>query len=121
MQEELEQFIRNDVWGLVKKPSDGHIVGTKWIFNNKIDENGIMVRNKARLVTQGYSQIEGVDFEETFAPVARLESISLFVGMTCIMNFTVYQMDVKSAFLNGILSEEVYVHQPKGFEDATIP
>ena len=121
MQEEIEQFIRNDVYELVKKPSDGHIVGTKWIFKNNIDENRIVVRNKTRLVAQGYSQIEGVDFEETFAPVARLESIRLFIGMACIMNFTVYQMDVKSAFLNGILSEEVYVHQPKGFEDATNP
>ena len=71
MQEELEQFIRNDVWELVKKPSDGHIVGTKWIFKNNIDENRIVVRNKTRLVAQGYSQIEGVDFEETFAPMAR--------------------------------------------------
>ena len=78
-----------------------------------------MVRNKARLVAQGYSQIEGVDFEETFAPVARLESIRLFLGMACILNFKVYQMDVKSAFLNGILQEEVYVEQPKGFEDPT--
>ena len=121
MQEEIEQFIRNDVWELVEKPSDGHIVGTKWIFKNKIDENGVVVRNKARLVAQGYSQIEGVDFVETFAPVARLESIRLFIGMACIMNFTVYQMDVKSAFLNVILSEEVYVHQPKGFKDATNP
>ena len=109
------------MWELVEKSSDGHIVGTKWIFKNKIDENGVVVRNKARLVAQGYSQIEGVDFEETFAPVARLESIRLFIGMTCIMNFTINQMDVKSAFLNGILSEEVYVHQPKGFEDATNP
>ena len=85
MQEELEQFIRNDVWELVKKPSDGHIVGTKWIFKNKIDENGIVIRNKARLVAQGYSQIKGVDFKETFAPVA-------LIGMACIMNFIVYQM-----------------------------
>ena len=105
----------------MKKPSDGHIVGTKWIFKNKIDENGIVVRNKARLVAQGYSQIEGVDFEETFARVARLESIRLFNSLACIMNFTVYQMDVMSAFLNEVLSEEVYVHQPMGFEDATNP
>lgn len=80
-----------------------------------------MVRNKARLVAQGYSQIEGVDYEETFSPVARLESIRLFIGMSCIMNFKIYQMDVKSAFLNMKLSEEVFVHQPKGFKDATSP
>lgn len=105
----------------MEKPSDGHIVGTKWIFKNKIDENGVVVIKKARLVAQGYSQIEGVDFEETSVSVARLESIRLFIGRACIMNLTVYQIDVKSVFLNEILSEELYVHQPKGFEDATNP
>ena len=85
----------------------------------KTDEHGEVVCNKARLVAQGNSRIEGVDFEETFAPVARLESIRLFLGMACILNFKVYQMDVKSAFLNGVLQEEVYVEQPKGFEDPT--
>ncbi|KAG7584165.1 GAG-pre-integrase domain [Arabidopsis suecica] len=121
MQEELEQFERNEVWELVKRPADTNVIGTKWIFKNKSDEKGVVVRNKARLVAQGYNQIEGVDFEETFAPVARLESIRLFLGMACILNFTVHQMDVKSAFLNGILQEEVYVEQPKGFEDMMKP
>ena len=121
MEEELEQFERNKVWVLVPRPVGVNVVGTKWIFKNKIDESGVVVRNKARLVAQGYSQIEGVYFEETFAPVARLESIRLFLGMACILNFTVYQMDVKSAFLNGFLQEEVYVEQPKGFEDPIHP
>ena len=119
MEEELEQFTRNDVWELVARPDGVNIVGTKWIFKNKTDEHGEVVRNKARLVAQGYSQIEGVDFEETFAHVARLESIRLFLGMTCILNFKVYQMDVKCAFLNGILHEEVYVEQHKGFKNPT--
>lgn len=121
MEEELEQFVRNQVWELVPRPTAINVIGTRWIFKNKIDESGVVVRNKARLVAQGYTQIEGVDFEETFAPVARLESIRLFLGMACILNFKVYQMDVKSAFLNRILQEEVYVEQPKGFEDSVHP
>ncbi|KFK33801.1 hypothetical protein AALP_AA5G062200 [Arabis alpina] len=121
MEMELKQFVRNDVWELVPRPEGVNVVGTKWIFKNKIDANGVVVRNKARLVAQGYSQIEGVNFEETFAPVARLESIRFFLGMTCILNFKVFQMDVKSAFLNGFLQEEVYVEQPKGFEDPAHP
>ena len=117
MEEELEQFTRNDVWKLVARPDGVNIFGTKWIFKNKTNEHGEVVRNKARLVAQGYSQIKAVDFEETFAPVARLEYIRLFLWMACILNFKVYQMDVKSAFLNGVLQEEVFVEQPKGFED----
>lgn len=113
MQEKLEQFIRNEVLELVEKPVDGNIVETKWIFKNKIDETGAVVRNIDRLVAKGYSQIERVDFEETFAHVARLESIRLFIGMFCILNFTIYQMDVHSALLNGVLQAEVFVHQPK--------
>ncbi|CAA7046855.1 unnamed protein product [Microthlaspi erraticum] len=116
MEEELEEFVRNDVWELVPLPDGVNVVGTKWIFKNKTDDAGSIVRNKSRLVAQGYSQVEGVDFDETFAPVARLESIRLFLGMACILNFKVYQMDVKSAFLNGILQEEVYVAQPKGLK-----
>jgi hypothetical protein len=78
MHDELHQFTRNDVWTLVPSPAEQNIIGTKWIFKNKTDEHGTMVRNKARLVAQGYTQIEGVDFDETFAPVARLESIRIF-------------------------------------------
>lgn len=119
--EELAQFERHEVWILVPKPSGVNVIGTKWIFKNKIDEDGNVVRNKSRLVAQGYCQIEGVDFDETFAPVARLESIRLLLGIACKLNIKLYQMDVKSAFLNGLLQEEVYVAQPKGFEDPKFP
>ncbi|KAK2390888.1 putative mitochondrial protein [Trifolium repens] len=121
MQEELNQFERNQVWELVPCPKDKHIIGTKWVFKNKLDENGIIVRNKARLVAQGYNQEEGIDFDETFAPVARLEAIRLLLAYACSLNFQLYQMDVKSAFLNGYIHEEVYVKQPPGFEDFKNP
>jgi hypothetical protein len=105
MHDELHQFTRNDVWTLVPQPAEHNIIGTKWIFKNKTDEHGTVIRNKARLVTQGYTQIEGVDFDETFAPVARLESIRILLFIACHLGFKLYQMDVKSAFLNGILQE----------------
>ncbi|KAK2410100.1 putative mitochondrial protein [Trifolium repens] len=121
MQEELNQFERSEVWDLVPRPEDVNVIGTKWVYKNKSDENGTVTRNKARLVAQGYTQIEGLDFDETFAPVARLESIRLLLGVACILKFKLYQMDVKSAFLNGYLQEEVYVEQPKGFVDPEYP
>ena len=121
MQDELSQFQRNDVWSLVPLPEGANVVGTKWIFKNKSDESGTIIRNKARLVAQGYNQVEGIDFEETFAPVARLESIRLLLAVACHLQIKLHQMDVKSAFLNGILQEEVFVKQPQGFEDPTHP
>ena len=121
MQDELLQFKKNNVWELIPRPSETNVIGTRWIFKNKMDENGTIIRNKARLVAQGYTQIEGVDFGETFAPVARLEFVRLLLAIACHLRFKVYQMDVKSAFLNGILQEEVYVEQPKGFEDPQHP
>ncbi|CAM8905663.1 unnamed protein product [Rhodiola kirilowii] len=121
MQEELGEFTRNNVWDLVPRPNGVNIIGTKWIFKNKTDESGNITRNKARLVAQGYTQIEGIDFDETFAPVARLEAIRLLVAVVCYRKFKLFQMDVKSAFLNGVLCEEVYVAQPKGFEDPHYP
>src|SRR5437667_6118410 len=117
MQEELNQFKRNGVWKLVPKPKGRVIIGTKWVFRNKLDEAGIVTRNKARLVAKGYLQEEGINFDETFAPVARLEAIRIFLAYAAHSNFKVYQMDVKSAFLNGKLEEEVYVQQPPGFEN----
>ncbi|CAJ2635655.1 unnamed protein product [Trifolium pratense] len=114
MQEELNQFKRNEVWDLVPRPENANVIGTKWVYKNKSDESGTVTRNKARLVAQGYSQIEGIDFDETFAPVAHLESIRLLLGVACILKFKLFQMDVKSVFLNGYLNEEVYVEQPKG-------
>ena len=116
MQEELNQFERNNVWKLVEKPENYPIIGTKWVFKNKLDEHGIIIRNKARLVAKGYNQEEGIDYEETYAPVARLEAIRMLLAYASIMNFKLYQMDVKSAFLNGLIQEEVYVEQPPGFE-----
>jgi hypothetical protein len=121
MHDELHQFTRNDVWTLVPRLADQNIIGTKWIFKNKSDEHGTVVRNKARLVAQGYTQIEEIDFDETFAPIARLESIRILLSIACHLGFKLYQMDVKSAFLNDILQEEVYVEQPKGFQDPHHP
>ncbi|KAL0553600.1 hypothetical protein IC582_007500 [Cucumis melo] len=118
MQEELLQFRRNNLWTLVSKPEGVNVIGTKWIFKNKTDESGCGTKNKARLVAQRYTQVEGVDFDETFSPVARLEAIRLLLGISCIHKFKLYQMDVKSAFLNGYLNEEVYVAQRKGFVDS---
>ncbi|GJU01731.1 retrovirus-related pol polyprotein from transposon TNT 1-94 [Tanacetum coccineum] len=93
------------------------IIGTKWVFRNKLDENGIVSRNKARLVAQGYNQQEGIDYDETYAPVARLESIRILLAYAYALDFKLFQMDVKSAFLNGFINEEVYVAQPPGFID----
>ncbi|KAK1629876.1 hypothetical protein QYE76_004191 [Lolium multiflorum] len=122
MHEELNNFKRNKVWTLVEKPKEcRNVIGTKWIFKNKQDEFGNIVRNKARLVAQGFSQVEGIDFGETYAPVARLESIRILLSYASHHNFKLQQMDVKSAFLNGPLHEEVYVKQPPGFEDPNFP
>jgi hypothetical protein len=116
MQEELNNFMRNEVWHLVPRPNQ-NVVGTKWVFRNKQDEHGVVTRNKARLVAKGYSQVEGLDFDKTYAPVARLESIRILLAYATYHGFKLYQMDVKSAFLNGPIKEEVYVEQPPGFED----
>ncbi|GJZ23816.1 retrovirus-related pol polyprotein from transposon TNT 1-94 [Tanacetum coccineum] len=121
MQEELNQFVANDVWELVPQPRNMTIIGTKWVFRNKLDENGVVSRNKARLVAQGYNQQEGIDYDETYAPVARLESIRILLAYACALDFKLFQMDVKSAFLNGFINEEVYVAQPPGFIDFKKP
>ncbi|GJU42704.1 putative ribonuclease H-like domain-containing protein [Tanacetum coccineum] len=121
MQEELLQFKIQKVWTLVDLPYGKKAIGTKWVYRNKKDERGIVVRNKARLVAQGYKQEEGIDYDEVFAPVARIEAIRLFLAYASFMNFVVYQMDVKSAFLYGTIEEEVYVSQPPGFVDLESP
>ncbi|GJX43405.1 retrovirus-related pol polyprotein from transposon TNT 1-94, partial [Tanacetum coccineum] len=121
MQEELNQFIANDVWELVPQPRNMTIIGTKWVFINKLDENGVVSQNKARLVAQGYNQQESIDYDETYAPVARLESIRILLAYACALDFKLFQMDVKSAFLNGFINEEVYVAQPSGFIDFEKP
>ena len=109
------------MWELVPRLKGVNVIGTKWIFKNKSDEHGTVIRNKSRLVAQDYTQVKGIDFDETFAPVARLESIRILLAIASHLNFKLYQMDVKSAFLNGMLQEEVYVEQPKGFVDPHRP
>ncbi|GKG29849.1 putative ribonuclease H-like domain-containing protein, partial [Tanacetum coccineum] len=121
MQEELLQFELQKVWTLVDLPNGKRDIGTKWVYRNKKDERGIVVRNKARLVTQGYTQEEGIDYDEVFALVARIEAIRLFLAYASFMRFIMYQMDVKSTFLYGTIEEEVYVCQLLGFEDPQFP
>ncbi|GJV82529.1 retrovirus-related pol polyprotein from transposon TNT 1-94 [Tanacetum coccineum] len=121
MQEELYQFISNDVWELVPNPMDMTIIGTKWVYRTTLDENGVVSKNKARLVAQGYNQQEGIDYDETYAHVARLESMRILLAYACALDFKLFQMDLKSAFLNGFVNEEVYVAQPPGFIDFVKP
>jgi hypothetical protein len=121
MNEELDQIEKNNTWEMVQRPEGKNIIVSKWIFKNKLNEQGQVIRNKARLVCKGYAQIEGLDFDETFAPVARLEAIRIFLAYACHKRFKVYRMDVKSAFLNGDLSEEVYMEQPEGFKLSNNP
>nr|GFB01063.1 putative ribonuclease H-like domain-containing protein [Tanacetum cinerariifolium] len=115
------ESIISKVWILVDLPYGKRAIGTKWVYRNKKDEKGIVIRNKARLVAQGHTQEEGIDYEEVFAPVARIEAIRLFLAYASFMGFPVYQMDVKSAFLYGTIKVEVYVCQPPGFEDPEYP
>ncbi|GJV87254.1 retrovirus-related pol polyprotein from transposon TNT 1-94 [Tanacetum coccineum] len=116
-----EQGFLSVVWILVNLPIGKRAIGTKWVFRNKKDERGIMIRNKVRLVAQGHRLEEGIDYEEVFAPVARIEAIRLFFAYASFRGFLVYQMDVKSAFLYGTIEEEVYVTQPPGFKDPNHP
>ncbi|GJY93538.1 zinc finger BED domain-containing protein RICESLEEPER 2 [Tanacetum coccineum] len=104
--DELHQFDRLNVWELVDIPFGKMVIKLKWLWNNKKDEDQSVIRNKARLVAKGYAQEEGIDFEESFAPVARLEAVWIFVAHTAHKSFPIYQMDVKTAFLNGPLKEE---------------
>jgi hypothetical protein len=120
MQEELNNFKRNEVWSLVPRPKQ-NVVGTKRVFHNKQDEHGVVTRNKAQLVAKGYAQVAGLDFEETFAPVAMLESIRILLAYDVHHSFKLFQMNMKSAFLNGPIKDEVYVEQPPGFEDDRYP
>jgi hypothetical protein len=115
MNEELDQIEKNNTWELVPRHEDKNVIGSKWVFKNKMNEKGQVVRNKSILVCKGYAQVEGLDFDETFAPVERLEAIKMFLAYSCHKNCKVYQMDVKSTFLNGDLEEEVYMEQPEGF------
>ncbi|GJR52909.1 retrovirus-related pol polyprotein from transposon TNT 1-94 [Tanacetum coccineum] len=121
MQEELHQFDRLQVWELIDKPFGKNVIKLKWLWKNKKDEDQTVIRNKARLVAKGYAQEEGIDFEESFAPVACLKAVRIFVAYAAHKSFPIYQMDVKTAFLYGLLNEEVYVAQPDGFVDPNHP
>nr|GEU67189.1 copia protein [Tanacetum cinerariifolium] len=121
MQEELHQFDRLNVWDLVDIPLCKNVINMKWLWKNKRDEENIVIQNKSRLVAKGYAQKEGVDFKESFAPVAQLEAVRLFIAYAAHKSFTVYQMDVKTTFLYGPLKEEVYMNQPNGFVDPYNP
>jgi hypothetical protein len=116
MNDELDQIEKNNTWEMVQRPEGKNVIGSKWIFKNKLNEQGQVIRNKARLVCKGYAQIEGLDFGETFVPIARLEAIRMFLAYACHKSFKVYQMDVKSTFLNGDLSEEDYMEQLEDFK-----
>nr|GFB10763.1 retrovirus-related Pol polyprotein from transposon TNT 1-94 [Tanacetum cinerariifolium] len=117
----LLQFKRIDVWVLVPIPDNISPLTLKWIFKNKHNKEQTVIRNKSRLVVRGYRQEEALDFEESFAPVARMEAIRIFLAYAAHKSFTVFQMDVKTAFLHGSLKEDVYVCQPEGFIDADHP
>ena len=116
MQEEVDQYQKNDVWKLVKLPKGNKVVGAKWVFRNKLDENGMVLRNKTRLVSKGYSPQEGIDYKETNAHVACLEAIQILLSFVTHSNMMLYQMDVKITFLNKLTPEEVYVEQPPRFD-----
>ncbi|GJS52771.1 retrovirus-related pol polyprotein from transposon TNT 1-94 [Tanacetum coccineum] len=115
------QWLHTDFEELVPRPEGKNIIALKWLWKNKCDYENIVVRNKTRLVAKGYRQEEGIDFEDSFSPVARLEAVRMFIAYAAHKNITIFQMDVKTAFLNGPLKEEVYVSQPEGFIDPEFP
>jgi hypothetical protein len=115
MEEELSMIKKNKTWELVDRPKDRKIIGVKWVFRTKLNADGSINKHKARLVVKGYAQVFGVDYSDTFAPVARLDTIRLVLAIAAQNKWKVFQLDVKSAFLNGILQEEIYVEQPEGF------
>ena len=115
MKEEMTCIEKNDTWSLMDLPEGKEAIGLKWVYKTKFNEDGSVQKHKARLVAKGYSQKPGVDFAETFAPVARMETIRAVLAIAAQKELEVFQLDVKSAFLNGVLEEEVYVEQPQGF------
>lgn len=115
MEAKLQSIEENNTWMLSDLPKNHQIIGLKWVFKVKRDLDGSIVKYKARLVAKGYAQKEGVDYEEVFTSVARMETVKVLLALAAHGNWEIYHMDVKSAFLNGALLEEVYVKQPPGF------
>ena len=115
MEEEIEVIEKNKTWELVEKPSNKDVIGVKWVYKAKLNPDGSVLKKKARLVAKGYSQQPGVDFDESFSPVARHDTIRVLIALAAWKGWLLHQLDVKSAFLNGTLKEEVYVEQPQGF------
>jgi hypothetical protein len=117
MKSEMESMYENQVWPLVELPNDRKAVENKWIFKKKTDADGNVTIYKARLVTKGFRQIQGVDYDETFSPVAMLKSVRIMLAIAAFFDYEIWQMDVKTVFLNGNIEEELYMVQPKGFVD----
>ncbi|KAK4387925.1 Retrovirus-related Pol polyprotein from transposon RE2 [Sesamum angolense] len=115
MEEEIKMIDKNNTWELADRPKDKEVIGLKWIYKTKLNADGSIQKHKARLVAKGYSQLPGIDYTETFAPVARLDTIRALIAIAANKKWKIYQMDVKSAFLNGYIDEEIYVEQPQGF------
>ncbi|KAK4387768.1 Retrovirus-related Pol polyprotein from transposon RE2 [Sesamum angolense] len=115
MEEEIKMIKKNNTWELADRPKDKEVIGVKWIYKTKLNADGSIQKHKARLVAKGYSQLPGIDYTETFAPVARLDTIRALIAIAANKKWKIYQMDVKSAFLNGYIDEEIYVEQPPGF------
>jgi hypothetical protein len=121
MHEELENFERNQVWTLIDPPHGVNVIDTKWVLKNKKGEDNEVVRNKTHLVAQGYCQVEGQDFGKIFAPVTCLDGIMILLAFATFKGFKLYQMDMKSVFINSVMQEEVFVKQPPGFENPKYP
>ena len=119
MDAEIESIEKNGTWELVERPTDKPVIGVKWVFKTKLNLDGTVQKHKARLVAKGYAQKPGIDYNETFAPVARLDTIRTLIALAAQKGWKLFQLDVKSAFLNGVLEEEVYTEQPEGFEVKT--
>jgi hypothetical protein len=116
MTEEYQSIIKNEVWEIVPRPKSKDVVSSKWLFKIKHVADGSIEKYKERFVSRGFSQKEGIDYEETFTPIARYTSIRTIIALAAKMKWKLHQMDVKTTFLNGVIEEEVYIEKPQGFE-----